>query len=134
MSPSLHLLIPHRPTQQSNHKLIHTLTQRLFDNNNNQQNPINISNRNRGKQARNKITQYKLKVTTDSMEAVTASNNYNVSEEQYKRYEELVVKGVISKTDLENRKVKLQDAMAKKTSSDNKFMSASFNLNASIFK
>ena len=33
------------------------------------------------------------------------------------------VKGIVSKTDLENRKIKLQDAMAKKISADNKFMS-----------
>lgn len=84
-------------------------------------------------QARNKISQYRLKVTSDSMEAISATNNLNVSEEQFKRYEELVAKGVISKTDLENRKVKLQDAMAKKTSSENKFISSKNDLlNAEI--
>lgn len=74
-------------------------------------------------QARNKIIQAKIKVATDSIESHTSSNNYKVAEEQFKRYEELLSKGVISKTDVENRKVKLQEALSKKTSADNKFMS-----------
>ncbi len=74
-------------------------------------------------QARNKIIQAKMKVTTDSIESHTSANNYKVAEEQFIRYEELLSKGVISKTDVENRKVKLQEALAKKTSADNKFMS-----------
>lgn len=74
-------------------------------------------------QARNKIIQAKMKIATDSIESHTSSNNYKVSEEQFKRYEELLSKGVISKTDLENRKVKLQEALSKKTTADNKFIS-----------
>ncbi len=84
-------------------------------------------------QARNKLKQTRLKITSDSIDAVSASNNYKVSEEQFKRYEELVVKGVISKTDLENRNVKLQEAMSKKTSAENKFISSKNDLlNAEI--
>lgn len=74
-------------------------------------------------QVRNKIVQAKLKVKTDSIDANASVNNYKIAEEQFKRYEDLLVKGVISKTDLENRKVKVQDALAKKTSSENKLMS-----------
>lgn len=74
-------------------------------------------------QARNKIIQAKIKVSTDSIEAQTALNNYKTAEEQLKRYEDLLSKGVISKTDLENRRVKVQESLAKKTSSDNKFNS-----------
>jgi adhesin transport system membrane fusion protein len=74
-------------------------------------------------QGRNKIIQAKLKITTDSMEALTSTNNFKVAEEQLKRYEELLSKGVISKTELENRRVKVQDALSKKTSADNKFIS-----------
>ncbi len=75
-------------------------------------------------QTRNKIIQAKIKVTTDSIEAQTSISNYKVAEEQLKRFEELLVKGVISKTDLENRRVKVQEALAKKTSAENKFMSS----------
>ncbi len=74
-------------------------------------------------QSRNKIVQAKLKVASDSIEARSSSNNYKTAEDQLKRYEELLSKGVISKTDLENRRVKVQEALAKKTSADNKFMS-----------
>lgn len=74
-------------------------------------------------QARNKIIQAKIKVSTDSIEAHTSNNNFKVAEEQLKRYEELVIKGVVSKTDLENRRVKVQEALAKKTAADNKFLS-----------
>ncbi len=74
-------------------------------------------------QGRNKIIQAKMKIISDSIDSQTSSNNYKVAEEQFKRYEELLLKGVISKTDVENRKVKLQEALFKKTSSENKFMS-----------
>ena len=74
-------------------------------------------------QTRNKLVQAKIKVRTDSIESQTSYNNYKVAEEQLQRFEELLVKGVISKTDLENRKIKVQDALAKKTSAENKFMS-----------
>lgn len=73
-------------------------------------------------QGRNKIIQAKIKITADSIEASASSNNYKVAEEQLNRYEELLSKGVISKTELENRRVKVQEALAKKASADNKFM------------
>lgn len=74
-------------------------------------------------QARNKILQIKLKIASDSIDARSLSTNYKVAEEQLKRYEDLLLKGVISKTDLENRRVKVQEVLSKKTSADNKFMS-----------
>ncbi len=84
-------------------------------------------------QARNKIIQAKMKILTDSIESHASSNNFKVAEEQFKRYEELLSKGVISKTDVENRKVKLQEALAKKTAAGNKFMSTKSELlNAEI--
>ena len=74
-------------------------------------------------QARNKIVQTKLKIASDSIEARSSSNNYKTAEDQLKRFDDLLSKGVISKTDLENRRIKVQEALAKKTSADNKFMS-----------
>ncbi len=73
-------------------------------------------------QGRNKVLQARLKIKTDSIEEQTSASNFKVAEEQLRRYEELMSKGVISKTDLENRRIKVQDALAKKTSADNKFM------------
>jgi len=72
------------------------------------------------KQVKNKILQVVAKLSSDSAEAIVSQNNYKVADEQFKRYEELLSKGVISKTDLENRKVKLQEAYAKKVASENK--------------
>jgi multidrug resistance efflux pump len=69
----------------------------------------------------NKIKQGKLKVESDSIDFVTSVNNYKISEDQFKRFEELLQKGVISKTDFENRKAKQQDALAKKIGSENKW-------------
>lgn len=75
-------------------------------------------------QLRNKLIQAKNKVTSDSVEVISNANNYKVAEEQFIRYEELLGKGVISKTDVENRKVKVQDALAKKITSENKFINS----------
>ncbi len=85
---------------------------------------LNRSLRLKMEQARNKIIQAKIKVSTDSTEASASTNNYRVSETQLKRYEELLGKGVISRTDVENRRIKVQEALAKKTSADNKFFAA----------
>lgn len=81
---------------------------------------INKALRLKTEQVKNKILQVKAKLSSDSAEALASANNYKVAEEQFKRYEELLSKGVISRTDLENRKVKVQEAYAKKISADNK--------------
>ncbi|HRD38665.1 MAG TPA: HlyD family efflux transporter periplasmic adaptor subunit, partial [Bacteroidia bacterium] len=75
-------------------------------------------------QIKNKYLQGKNKLASDSAEMISSANNYKVAEEQFKRYEDLLNKGVISKTDLENRKVKVQDALAKKIDSENKFINS----------
>lgn len=81
---------------------------------------INKALRLKTEQVKNKILQVKAKLSSDSAESQASSNNYKVAEEQFRRYEELLIKGVISKTDLENRKVKVQEAFAKKISAENK--------------
>ena len=73
-------------------------------------------------QARNKINQVKAKLSADSMDFIASSNNFELVQEQYVRYEELQGKGVISKTDLENRNMKVQEALAKKTAAANKII------------
>lgn len=75
-------------------------------------------------QVKNKFIQAKNKLASDSADMISSANNYKVAEEQFKRYEELLGKGVISKTDLENRKVKVQDALAKKIESENKYINS----------
>lgn len=83
---------------------------------------LNKSLRLKTEQVKNKLFQVRAKLSSDSIEAIAAKNNYKVTEEQFKRYEELLNKGIISKTDYENRKVKLQDALAKTISADNKII------------
>ncbi len=75
-------------------------------------------------QNKNKLRQALAKLSSDSIEALAAKNNLLVVEDQYKRYEELFTKGAISKTDLENRKVKVQESVAKKISADNKIINS----------
>ena len=83
---------------------------------------LNKSLRMKLEQSRNKIIQYKIKVSSDSIEAKAANTNYLIAETQLKRYEDLENKGVVSKTDIENRRVKVQEAYAKKTSAENKYI------------
>ena len=81
---------------------------------------INKSLHLKTQQIRNKMDQVKAKLTGDLADAESSLNNYKVAEEQFKRYDELLEKGIISKTDLENRKIKVQDSYAKKIVSENK--------------
>ncbi len=81
---------------------------------------INKSLHLKNEQTKNKIAQVKAKLTSDMADAESSLNNYKVAEEQFKRYDELLEKGIISKTDLENRKIKVQESYAKKIASENK--------------
>lgn len=75
-------------------------------------------------QARNKIKQSELRVKSDSIELEAAKTNYSIAQEQYDRYVELRKKDVISQTDLEARKMKWQEATARKISAENKLLAA----------
>lgn len=81
---------------------------------------LNKSLRLKVSQARNKIIQVRTKLSSDSIDAEAATMGLKVAEEQFKRYDGLLTKGIISKTEHENRKVKLQEAQAKKLSAENK--------------
>ena len=79
-------------------------------------------------QAKNKVEQNKAKLIADSAEYAASANNYKINEEQVARFEELLTKGIISKTDYENRKAKLQESLAKKVSAENKWYNAKTDL------
>ncbi len=83
---------------------------------------LNQSLRLKTEQARNKLVQARIRLSADSIESRAAANNLLVAEEQFKRYEKLFGKGVISKTDLENRNVRVQDALAAKARAENKYI------------
>lgn len=72
--------------------------------------------------ARNKVRQNRLKVVSDSTDFEADKIQYDVAKLQYDRFKTLHEKdGLISLTDLERRNLKLQETMAKRTSSMNKF-------------
>ncbi len=88
------------------------------------ENQINAMKNNLGlklKQNENKISQLEMKVVSDSNDFVAASANYKISEDQYNRQEKLNSQGLRSLTDLEIRRLKFQEAQAKRISAENKF-------------
>ncbi len=73
-------------------------------------------------QAKNKLEQNRLKVVTDSMNVVAAETDLNVAQLQYNRFDTLYRQGLKSLTELEGRKLKLQETQAKYLSSQNKLL------------
>ena len=75
-------------------------------------------------QARNKITQAELKIRSDSIDFEAAKTNINIAEKQYQRMEQLYDEGLKSLTDLETRRLKLQEAQAKLIGTQNKLLTS----------
>ena len=75
-------------------------------------------------QAANKLLQARLSVKSDSIDLEAFQMNYKIAQEQYKRMQELHEKGLKSLTDLENRKLKLQETSAKMIAQENKLLSS----------
>lgn len=73
-------------------------------------------------QAENYLKQAHLKVKTDSIDLVAAQTNISIAEDQFTRYQQLYENGLKSKTELEGRKLKLQEAQAKVISAENKLL------------
>lgn len=73
-------------------------------------------------QAKNKVQQAILKIKSDSIDLEAAKTQEQVATQQYERAESLFAEGLISKTDFENRKIKLRDAQAKLISAENKLL------------
>lgn len=64
-------------------------------------------------QARAKIEQAQFKVKTDSTDLLNAERNATITEEQFNRYEQLYKQDLISKTELETRRMSYQNAATK---------------------
>ena len=75
-------------------------------------------------QAKNYIQQAKLKVQSDSIEFEAAKTNLQVANDQLLRMEKLYKDGLKSLTDLETRRLKLQETQAKKVSAQNKLLTS----------
>jgi membrane fusion protein, adhesin transport system len=73
-------------------------------------------------QSENYIKQSLLKVQSDSINLMAAETEYSIAQKQYDRMEKLYNDGLKSLTDLETRKQKLQESLAKKISAENKLL------------
>jgi multidrug efflux pump subunit AcrA (membrane-fusion protein) len=74
--------------------------------------------------AKNKLKQVELKLLSDSMDMVALKIEQNISKDQLERQQSLYDKGLKSLTELEQRKVKFQEATAKAISGETKFLAA----------
>ena len=72
---------------------------------------------------RNKVEQNRLKVQRDSMDLVAQRTELAIASAQFERQENLYKQGLKSLTELETRRLKLQEAQAKLLSMENKLAS-----------
>ena len=75
-------------------------------------------------QAANKLLQARLSVKSDSIDLEAAKTNLEIAKEQLERMKVLYDKGLKSLTDLETRKLKLQETNAKLISQENKLLTS----------
>lgn len=75
-------------------------------------------------QVENKIRQQRMKVQADSMDMIAATNDLSIATKQFGRQKNMYDSGLVSLTQLEQRNAGYQNAMAKKTSAEIKFLNA----------
>lgn len=75
-------------------------------------------------QAKNKVSQEQFKIQSEAAEVEAATLQYKVSITQYQRDSALFLKGLKSKLDVENRKIKMQEAYSKMIGAKNKYNAA----------
>jgi multidrug efflux pump subunit AcrA (membrane-fusion protein) len=75
-------------------------------------------------QIENKMRQQRMKLQSDSMEMLAANNDFKIASEQFRRQKNMHDSGLVSLTQLEQRNMSYQNAMAKKTSAEIKYMNA----------
>lgn len=75
-------------------------------------------------QANNKLLQSKLKVKSDSIDLEAARTNQTIAERQYQRTVTLEEEGLKALTDVEAKRLKLQETQAKLISQENKFLAS----------
>ncbi len=92
--------------------------------NDNQINAMITSRKLKYEQAENKLLQAYLKVQSDSADLAAYQLNFKIAQEQLSRMEQLYKEGLKSLTDLETRRLKLQEAQAKVLSQENKYITS----------
>lgn len=73
-------------------------------------------------QLRNKVLQYNAKIISDSIGVERAKIDFQVAENQLKRFEQMYEKGLIPLVDLEQKRLKLQETTAKKIGAEAKLI------------
>lgn len=71
-------------------------------------------------QLTNKITALQQKITGERSELEAANNEYNLVKDQFERNSKMYKEGLISQTQFQQRNAAMQNALAKKTISENK--------------
>ncbi len=89
-----------------------------------QMSALRESGRLKTEQAYNKIRQSELKISSDSINLINAEANLQTAYERLERMEELYAQGLKSLTDLETRRLKVQETQAKKIEAENKLLSS----------
>ncbi|MFC4872949.1 HlyD family secretion protein [Negadavirga shengliensis] len=82
------------------------------------------NNKLRREQALNRLEQARLSILSDSIMLEAEKVNLTVAERQYERMEKLYEEGLKSLTDLETRKIRLQETQARKISAENRLLSS----------
>nr|MBI1229240.1 HlyD family efflux transporter periplasmic adaptor subunit [Cytophagales bacterium] len=90
----------------------------------NQIGALTQNNRLRLEQAQNRLQQAQLSIMSDSIMLEAELLNLSVAEAQFERMESLYEQGLKSLTELEQRKIKLQETLAKRISAENKLLSS----------
>ena len=90
----------------------------------NQMQAIDNEKRLKLQQARNKIRQSVLKIRTDSMDLVAVKTQLKIATTQFNRAMQLNKEGLKPLTDVEEKRLKLQDVEAKIISQENKLLTA----------
>ena len=76
----------------------------------------------KAEQAQNKLRQAHYKVKSDSIDLVAAKTNRDIAQKQYDRIATLQSEGLKSTTEVENKRLKLQETEAKLVSRENKLL------------
>ncbi len=76
------------------------------------------------KQADNKLMQARLKVKSDSIDTEAAKTNLNIAETQYQRTVTLQEEGLKAMKDVEEKRLKQQENLAKLISQENKYLAS----------
>lgn len=84
-------------------------------------------------QAKNKLLQSRLKVQSDSIDLEAAKTNISIAQRQYDRVVQLEQEGLKAVTDVEEKRLKLQETQAKLISQENKLLASKNNvINAQV--